>query len=118
MKRSEVSVVEYRSLAHTDLEAVIASCRAQGWDSYVENTEQTWWALTAPGACTVVAVDDRAVIGFVHVQGDGLIQAYVSLALDRALPRRAKTKSRLSDVSTRTCALTAGGALGVGCAKI
>ena len=75
------------------LDAVMALCRAEGWDSYVEHPEITWRALTAPGVCTLVAVEGRDVVGFVQIQSDGVIQAHLSLIVV-APPRRRRGMGR------------------------
>jgi predicted N-acetyltransferase YhbS len=61
------------------LDAVVNLCAAHGWESYSEDAERAWRALTAPGVITIVAVDDGKVLGFASVLTDGEICSYLSL---------------------------------------
>lgn len=61
------------------LPGVLSLCREQGWSTYVEDGARTGRVLTAPGVTTMVAAAGGRVVGVVQVQGDGEIQAHVSL---------------------------------------
>jgi ribosomal protein S18 acetylase RimI-like enzyme len=65
------------------LEEVVALCAAEGWTDYTEDRERTHRLLTAAGVVSFVAMDEdeAAVIGFIQLQGDGELQAHVSLLL-------------------------------------
>ena len=51
------------------------------WETYTEDPERTYRALSAPGATTLVAVEDGTVAGVVQLQSDGEIQAHLSALL-------------------------------------
>ena len=69
-----------KTYAKPHLPGVLFLCREQGWSTYVEDAARTHRALTAPGTTTLVAViADDDVVGVVQIQGDGQIQAHVSL---------------------------------------
>jgi ribosomal protein S18 acetylase RimI-like enzyme len=70
--------VQYRDYAEADLPRVIELCVAEEWPSYPEDPARAHRALTAPGATSVVAVDDGRVVGFAHMLSDGEIQAFLS----------------------------------------
>jgi GNAT superfamily N-acetyltransferase len=70
--------VQYRDYAEVDLPQVVELCVAEGWPSYPEDLARAHRALTAPGATSVVAVDDDRVVGFAHMLSDGEIQAFLS----------------------------------------
>jgi GNAT superfamily N-acetyltransferase len=53
-------------------------CVDEGWPSYPEDPIRAHRALTAPGATSVVAVDDGRVVGFAHMLSDSEIQAFLS----------------------------------------
>jgi GNAT superfamily N-acetyltransferase len=59
----------------------LALFTAEGWETYYEDPERTFRALTAPGSTTLVAVDDGAVAAIVQLQSDGEIQAHLSALL-------------------------------------
>jgi ribosomal protein S18 acetylase RimI-like enzyme len=81
--------VQYLPLARRHLAGVMRLCRVERWPSYLASAERTWRALTAPGSCTVVAVEDSEVVGFAQLLSDGLIQAHLTLiAVARAHRRR------------------------------
>ena len=81
--------VKYLPLARRHLASVIRLCRVERWPSYLVSVGRTWRALTAPGSCTVVAVEDGEVVGFAQLQSDGLIQAHLTLiAVSRAHRRQ------------------------------
>jgi hypothetical protein len=68
------------------LDEVVALCSDVGWTDYAEDPERTHRMLTAPGVISVVALDEdeAALVGFVQLQGDGELQAHVSLLLVKA----------------------------------
>ncbi len=81
--------IDYVPIAREHLDGVIRLCEIEQYSSYIQDSERTWRALTAPGVCTVVAVQDDRVVGFAQMQSDGLIQAHLSMiVIDRDLRRR------------------------------
>ncbi len=81
--------IDYVPIAREHLDGVIRLCEIEQYPSYIQDGERTWRALTAPGVCTVVAVQDGRVAGFAQMQSDGYIQAHLSLVVvDRDLRRR------------------------------
>ncbi len=81
--------IDYAPIAREHLDGVIRLCEIEQYPSYIQDAERTWRALTAPGVCTVVAVQDGRVVGFAQMQSDGLIQAHLTLiVVDRDLRRR------------------------------
>jgi predicted N-acetyltransferase YhbS len=80
---------KFLPLARRHVAGVMRLCRAERWPSYLASAERTWRALSAPGSCTVVAVEDGDVVGFAQIQSDGLIQAHLTLiAVARASRRQ------------------------------
>ncbi len=81
--------IDYAPIAREYLDGVIRLCKIEQYPSYIQDAERTWRALTAPGVCTMVAVQDGRVFGFAQMQSDGLIQAHLTLiVVDRDLRRR------------------------------
>ena len=77
------------------LDGVLALCEAQVWSSLPSNPARAGRILTAPGASTLVAVDDGAVIGFALAIVDaGPLDAYLSM-LAVAESRRREGIARL-----------------------
>lgn len=72
-------MAEVRRFRTGDLDGVIALCAAEGWPSFPEDPARALRALTAPGVTTVVADEDRRVVGFAQLLSDGEIQAHLSL---------------------------------------
>jgi ribosomal protein S18 acetylase RimI-like enzyme len=91
--------VHYVAFAAEHLDGVVALCEAEGWPSIPEDPARAARALTAPGVATVVAVDDRAVLGFATVLSDGEIQAYLSLLVVASASRRAGIGRRLVELA-------------------
>lgn len=80
---------DYPPIVRDHLADVIRLCEVEEYPSYIQDAERTWRALTAPGVCTVVAVQRGRVVGFAQMQSDGLIQAHLTLiVVDRDLRRR------------------------------
>lgn len=86
------------------LPGVLRLCAEEGWESFPANPEMTAAAHRAPGATAVVAVADGGVVGFAQAQGDGVLQAHLSLlAVDRRLVEEAFRRSgteRMDLIST------------------
>jgi GNAT superfamily N-acetyltransferase len=61
---------------------------AERWQTYTDDPERTYRALTAPGATTLVAIDKGVVAGLVQLQSDGEIQAHLSALITGAQWRR------------------------------
>ncbi len=81
--------IDYLPIGREHVEGVIHLCEIEQYPSYTQAAERTWRALTAPGVCTVVAVQDGRLVGFAQMQSDGLIQAHLSMiVIDRDLRRR------------------------------
>src|SRR5205085_1856485 len=87
--------VQYREYAERDLIEIVALCVAEGWPSYPEDPARAHRALTAPGATTVVALDDDRVVGFAHMLSDGEIQAFLSNIAVASTHRRRGIARRL-----------------------
>lgn len=69
------------SFGREHLDEVIELFAAEGWETYTDDPERTFRALTAPGCTALAAVDDGEVAGLVQIQSDGEIQAHLSLLL-------------------------------------
>jgi ribosomal protein S18 acetylase RimI-like enzyme len=83
------SGTDYLRIAREHLNGIVRLCGIEEYPSYSQDAERTWRALTAPGVCTMVAVEDGRVVGFAQLQSDGLIQAHLSLVvIDRDRRRR------------------------------
>ena len=81
--------IDYVPIAREHLDGVIRLCEIEQYPSYIQDAKRTWRALTAPGVCTVVAVQDGRIVGFAQMLSDGLIQAHLSMiVIDRDLRRR------------------------------
>jgi ribosomal protein S18 acetylase RimI-like enzyme len=76
-----MSDAEVRAFDREHLDGVLALCAVAQWDTYTEDPERTYRALSSPGSTTLVALDDGAVAGFVQLQSDGQIQAHLSALL-------------------------------------
>ena len=74
-------MIRYMPIERRHLEGVIRLCEVEGWESYTKDLEATWRALIAPGVTTIVAIDDKEVIGFVQMQSDEVVQAHLSLVV-------------------------------------
>jgi predicted N-acetyltransferase YhbS len=62
------------------IEAVAALCEREGWDSWADR-DRARRALTAPCATSLVALDDRQVVGAAHAVSDGAISTYLGMLL-------------------------------------
>ena len=71
--------VTYEPYDVSHLDAVVALCAAEGWPSFPADPARAGRALVAPGVTSVVACDDRELLGFATMLSDGEIQAYLSL---------------------------------------
>ena len=87
--------MEYHPVQRQHLSGIIALCEGEPWPSFVKDPGRTWRALRAPGVTTVVAVDCGQAVGFVQMQGDGEIQAHLSLILVAEDRRREGIATRL-----------------------
>jgi predicted N-acetyltransferase YhbS len=70
--------IEAVSPAH--IEAVAALCEREGWTSWVDG-DRARRALTAPGATSLVALDDDRVVAAAHAISDGAISTYLGMLL-------------------------------------
>jgi GNAT superfamily N-acetyltransferase len=76
-----MSEIDVRAFEREHLDGVIALVDGEQWETYSEDPERTYRALTSPGSTTLVAVDEGAVAGLVQLQSDGEIQAHLSALL-------------------------------------
>jgi predicted N-acetyltransferase YhbS len=76
-----VTALETERFARRHLAGALELFAAEGWETYTEDPERTYRALSAPGATTLVATDDGSVAGLVQLQSDGEIQAHLSALL-------------------------------------
>lgn len=63
-------MIQYEPIEKWHLAGIINLCKAEGWTSYMEDYETTWRVLTAPGVCTVAAIEGKEVVGFVQMQSE------------------------------------------------
>jgi ribonuclease HI len=80
--------IRYLGFRKEHLDGVIALCADEGWPSFPEDPARALRALTAPGVKAVVAVDDGVIVGFAYGQGDGEIQAHLTLLVVTQSHRR------------------------------
>jgi len=71
-------MIQYEPIEKWHLAGIIELCKAEGFFSYTEERDTTWRVLTAPGVCTVVAIEGKEVVGFVQMQSDGIITCLYS----------------------------------------
>jgi ribosomal protein S18 acetylase RimI-like enzyme len=90
-----MATITYEGFERRHLEGVIELCRAEGWDSYLADSERTFRALIAPGVITIVATADGAVCGFAQILTDGEIRAYLTDVAVSAEARRQGIGKRL-----------------------
>lgn len=90
-----MTTISYERFARRHLEGVIELCRAEGWDSYLQDSERTFRALTALGVITMVATAGGAVRGFAQILTDGEIRAYLTDVAVAADSRRQGLGTRL-----------------------
>jgi GNAT superfamily N-acetyltransferase len=76
-----LSEIGVESFERNHLDGALALFAAEDWETYTEDPERTYRALAAPGATTLVAVEDGVVAGIVQLQSDGEIQAHLSALL-------------------------------------
>jgi GNAT superfamily N-acetyltransferase len=81
------------------LAGVLVVCAELGWSSYADDPARTHRLLTAPGVTCRVAVDGAGeVVGLCQLQGDGELQAHVSLlGVRKQLRRRGVAQMLLDD---------------------
>jgi GNAT superfamily N-acetyltransferase len=73
--------VELENFERGHLSGTLELLAEAEWETYTEDPERTYRALSAPGSTTLVAVEDGTVAGFVQLQSDGEIQAHLSALL-------------------------------------
>jgi GNAT superfamily N-acetyltransferase len=94
--------IDYVPIAREHIDDVIRLCEIEQYPSYIQDAERTWRALTAPGVCTVVAVQDGRALGFTQMQSDGHIQAHLTLVVvDRDRRRRGIGRRLIWEAFTR-----------------
>ena len=70
------------------LDGNLRICAAQGWPTFPADPDRALRALLAPGATTVVALDDDgAVVGFAHTLTDGVAEGAPAYAQSRRVTR-------------------------------
>jgi ribosomal protein S18 acetylase RimI-like enzyme len=74
-------VAELAAFSREHLDGALALFGAEGWETYTEDAERTYRALSAPGSTTLVALSDGEVVGAIQLQSDGEIQAHLSLLI-------------------------------------
>jgi ribosomal protein S18 acetylase RimI-like enzyme len=84
----EASSIELTGFVREHLEGALMLFAAERWQTYAADPERTYRALTAPGATTLVAIDQGVVAGLVQLQSDGEIQAHLSALITGAQWRR------------------------------
>ena len=95
--------MECIAFAEEHLAGLLRLCEAEGWPSLPADPERAVRALTAPGAITVVAVEDGEVLGFAHMLTDGEIQAYLcGIAVAAAARRRGIGKALIAVAFARS----------------
>ncbi len=91
-----MAMITYEEFARRHLDGVIELCRVEGWESYLQDNERTFRALTAPGAVTIVAtMGGGALCGFAQILTDGQIRAYLTDVAVAAGARRQGIGTRL-----------------------
>jgi ribosomal protein S18 acetylase RimI-like enzyme len=90
-----VATINYERFARHHLDGVIELCRGEGWDSYLQDRERTFRALSAPGVITIVVTNGGAVCGFAQILTDGEIRAYLTDVAVSADARRQGIGTRL-----------------------
>jgi ribosomal protein S18 acetylase RimI-like enzyme len=73
--------VEVEDFERRHLPGALELFTAAAWETYYEDPERTYRALSSPGSTTVVAIVDGTVAGLVQLQSDGEIQAHLSALL-------------------------------------
>jgi len=96
-------MIQYEPIEKRHLAGIINLCKTEGWTSYTEDHETSWRVLTAPGVCTVVAIEGKEVVGFVQTQSDGIIQAHISLIPVAKVCRRRGIGRRLVEEAFARC---------------
>ena len=70
--------------ANVHPDGLVVLVLAEGRSAYAVDVEWASRAMSAPAVTTLVATEDGRVVGAIHVQSDGVIQAAVSmLSVDR-----------------------------------
>ena len=80
--------MQLRRYLSPDLAGVLRLCERENWPTLPKDPARADRALTALGVTTVVAIDERNVVGFAQLLSDGEVQAYLALiAVDPAYRR-------------------------------
>lgn len=98
-----MSSITYEHFARRHLAAVMHLLEIEGWQSYLQDAERTFRALTAPGVVTMVATEGDEVRGFAQILTDGGIRAYLPSVIVAANCRgRGIGKSLIEEAFART----------------
>ncbi len=93
----------YLAFAPEHLPAILRLTEAEGWPSFATDPARALRALTAPGVVTAVCLIDEHVAGFAQAQGDGALQAHLSLmAVAVPFRRRGIGRHLVQEVLRRT----------------
>ena len=93
----------YEGFRDRHLEGILSLIANEGWKSFTEDAHVTRRVLTAPGSCTIVALDGQDVVGFAQTFSDGHIQAWLSLIAVARPYRRMGIGSRLVKEAFSQC---------------
>jgi ribosomal protein S18 acetylase RimI-like enzyme len=95
-------VIDIVPFVEEHLDGVIRLCVAEGWPSFPEDPERAIRVLTAPGVTTVVAVDNRQVVGFAELFSDGELQAFLAnVAVDERFRGRGTGRALVMEALRR-----------------
>jgi ribosomal protein S18 acetylase RimI-like enzyme len=83
------------------LDGILRICAAQGWPTFPADPDRALRALLAPGATTVVTLDDAGtVVGFAHALADGVTVYLAELLVAPEHRGRGLGRQMLTEVSS------------------
>jgi predicted N-acetyltransferase YhbS len=99
-------MMEILTFAPQHLDGVIHLCEQHGWATLAADPQRTLRAFSAPGAVSLVAVEDEGVVGFAQALSDGHIQAYLCrLLVGETRRQRGIGKRLVLEIMARSGAL-------------
>jgi GNAT superfamily N-acetyltransferase len=99
-------MAEILTFAPQHLDGVIDLCVRQDWATLVADPARTLRAFSAPGAVSLVAVEEEEAVGFAQALTDGHIQAYLCrLLVAEAHRKRGIGRLLVQEVMARSGAL-------------